>query len=275
MLSHQDMRAALRDAFRNVIGREATLSELQCLQAIASLESGYGQYWKPPGNGSFNLGATQAGSGWNGATFEYRDTTPQPDGSSKSYVTKFRKYPSLVAGAEDLVRAVYVNAGRSTVLWAASAGQTERFSAGLYCVSSQAAKAEESAEVLEQFGIAPTGYYQGMGKTPAERIANHHKRVVASIRAQALALNEPLPADIEAMPIKPDLLRLGSKGSAVASLQEQLNRHGVTPVLKSDGEFGPQTQRNVIAFQRRAHLVADGIVGTSTWAALTDGTPAA
>lgn len=256
MISHQDMRAALRDAFRNVIGREATLPELQCLQAIASLESGYGQYWKPPGDGSFNLGAIQKGSGWNGDTFAYTDTHPNADGTSTPYRIAFRKYKSLVAGAEDLVRVVYVNLKRGEkVLPRASAGDTLGFSAGLY----------------------ETGYYEGFGKdgpdpgtSPREeRIANHHKSVVASIRAQALALDEPLPADIEAMPIKPELLRLGSKGSAVVSLQEQLNRHGVTPKLNVDGDFGGQTHRNVIAFQRRAHLVADGIVGTRTWDELT------
>lgn len=270
MLSHIDMRTALRTAFRNVMGREGTLAELQFLQAIASLESGYAQYWKPPGDGSFNLGAIQAGSGWTGATFEYRDTTPQPDGSSKSYVTKFRKYPSLVAGAEDLVRVVYKNAGRATVLKAAGEGNTTRASAGLYCPSSPKPDvvARENAEVLAQFGIVPTGYYQGFGKTPAERIGNHHKRVVASIRAQALAIGEPLPADIQALPAEKPIVRLGDTGADVVKLQELLNKRSVTPPLIADGSFGPRTRLNVIAFQLRAHLVADGIVGARTWEAL-------
>lgn len=268
-MNHRDMRAVLAAAFRDVIGREGTLPELQCLRAISSIESGDGEYWKPPGDGSFNLGALQSGNGWSGQTFEYRDSTPQPDGSSKFYVTRFRKYPSLVEGAKDLVRVVYVSMGRSTVLAAATAGHTLKFSAGLYCPSSVATAPQEKAEVFAEFGITPTGYYQGHGKTPAERIANHHRSVVASIRAQALALNEPLPTDIEAMPIKPELLRLGSKGSAVVSLQEQLNRHRVTPPLTVDGDFGEKTRQNVISFQRRAHLVADGIVGVRTWDELT------
>lgn len=272
-LTHINMRIVLRSAFADIMGREGATAELQFLQAIASLETAYGAGWKPPGDGSFNLGALQAGSGWNGATFAYTDTTPQPDGSSKSYVTKFRKYPSLIEGAKDLVRVVYVNAGRSSVLKAAGAGNTLRASAGLYCVSSivQAIADQERREVELLYGIVPTGFYQGFGKTPPERIANHHKRVVASIRAQALALSEPLPADIEAMPLKPALLRLGSRGSAVVALQEQLNRHSITPSLRTDGEFGEKTRLNVVAFQRRSGLVADGIVGGSTWAALTNG----
>jgi peptidoglycan hydrolase-like protein with peptidoglycan-binding domain len=56
----------------------------------------------------------------------------------------------------------------------------------------------------------------------------------------------------------------------VATLQGLLNRQRITPTLKEDGEFGAQTQLNVIAFQRRAHLVADGIVGSRTWDALNE-----
>lgn len=255
MITHNDMRIALREAFARVQGREATIPELQCLQAVASLESGYGQYWKPPGDGSFNLGAIQAGSSWSGETFVYTDTHPNPDGTSTPYRVAFRKYPSLVAGAEDLVRVVYRNKGRNQkVLPPASKGDTHGFSAGLY----------------------DTGYYEGFGKdgpdpgeSPREeRIANHHRAVVASIRAQALALTEPLPADIAALPEPRPLLRMGATGPLVVKIQEALNRHGVTPTLKADGRFGPQTALNVRAFQRRQKLTADGIVGERTWAPL-------
>lgn len=265
-MNHTEMRIALRAAFSNIFSREGTISELQHLQAIASLESGYGQWWKPPGVGSFNLGAIQAGSSWNGATFEYTDTTPQPDGSSKPYVTKFRKYPTLVAGAEDLVRAVFVNMGRATVLRAANEGRTDRFSAGLYCVSSAAARTKENADVLGQFGITPTGYYQGWGKTPAERIAHHCKSVVASIRAQALELTEPLPTYVASLPEARPLLRLGAKGGLVIKLQQALVKRGAQ--LKPDGDFGAKTRDAVVTFQRSQRLTADGIVGEKTWALL-------
>ncbi len=246
-MNHADMRLLLRDAFARVFGREATLPELQCLQAVASLESAYGSGWKPPGNGSHNFGAIQAGSTWNGHTFQYTDTTPLPDGSSKPYVTKFRKYATPIDGAVDLVKVVYLNRGRDKLALApAGKGDTLGFSRGLHS----------------------SGYYEGFGKTVEDRIANHHRAVVASIRAQASALNEALPVDIEAMPIKPALLRHGSSGSAVVSLQEQLNRHGATPPLKTDGDFGNRTRVAVVEFQCRAGLVADGIVGTRTWDAL-------
>lgn len=57
------------------------------------------------------------------------------------------------------------------------------------------------------------------------------------------------------------LLKLGSRGSAVASVQRAL---GIT----ADGIFGPKTRAAVKAFQKRHGLVADGIVGPKTRAAL-------
>lgn len=267
----QDMRIVLREAFRQVIGREPKASEVQFLQSISELETGHGRGWKPPGNGSYNLGAIQAGSSWSGPTFDYTDTTPQSDGTSKSYVTKFRKYPSLIEGAKDLVRTVYVNAGRHTVLAAATAGLTERASAGLYCVSSKT-KAEQEAEkadVWTRFGIFPTGYYQGFGKTPAERIANHHKRVERSIREQCSMLKDELPADIAAKPAPLPTLRAGTVDRlSVEAMQAALNVHGARPPLTPDGSFGPATTTALKRFQAAHGLVADGVCGPATWAAL-------
>ena len=250
-MNHAAMRGFLRPAFKRVIGRDGVIPELQCLQSIASLESAYGRGWKPPGHDSKNLGAIQAGSAWRGKTFSYTDTEPLSDGSSRPYVTRFRWYETWEEAADDLVRTVYVAKERGTkVLPYARMGDTRGFSTGLY----------------------DTVYYQGFGPNREVRIGHHHDRVVASIRAQALALGEPLPTDIATMPFLPELLRLGSSGAAVVTLQEQLNRHGATPPLKADGNFGQKTKDAVIAFQRGAHLVADGIVGPRTWEALTIGT---
>ena len=35
-----------------------------------------------------------------------------------------------------------------------------------------------------------------------------------------------------------------------------------------DGDFGPQTRASVLAFQRKHHLTANGIVTTVVWRAL-------
>jgi peptidoglycan hydrolase-like protein with peptidoglycan-binding domain len=57
------------------------------------------------------------------------------------------------------------------------------------------------------------------------------------------------------------IVKRGDRGAAVRSIQQEL---GIT----ADGMFGEQTERAVKRFQRRHDLVADGIVGPLTRAAL-------
>ena len=63
-------------------------------------------------------------------------------------------------------------------------------------------------------------------------------------------------------------LRKGDRGEDVKTLQKALG-------ISSDGIFGSNTEKAVIAYQKSNGLVADGIVGAKTWAALgiTDGAP--
>ncbi|WP_017302028.1 peptidoglycan-binding protein [Nodosilinea nodulosa] len=68
---------------------------------------------------------------------------------------------------------------------------------------------------------------------------------------------------------QPRLLRLSRprmEGSDVAKLQEMLKAAGID--VGVDGEFGPGTDKAVKAFQAQKSLVADGIVGPSTLAAM-------
>lgn len=60
----------------------------------------------------------------------------------------------------------------------------------------------------------------------------------------------------------PVTLRKGAKGEDVKKLQAAL------PVF-IDGDFGPQTESALKQFQKANHLVADGICGPQSWAALT------
>ncbi|MCH2045042.1 MAG: peptidoglycan-binding protein [Saprospiraceae bacterium] len=53
---------------------------------------------------------------------------------------------------------------------------------------------------------------------------------------------------------------------AVKELQSQLKRYGYR--IKADGGFGPYTENVVRLFQSSKGLVADGVVGPSTWASL-------
>ena len=74
-------------------------------------------------------------------------------------------------------------------------------------------------------------------------------------------------------PILPDgggsTLRYGDSGSGVTNLQSLLGSNGYSvPVT---GYFGSQTEQAVISFQQSSGLVADGIVGSNTLAALHGG----
>jgi peptidoglycan hydrolase-like protein with peptidoglycan-binding domain len=70
------------------------------------------------------------------------------------------------------------------------------------------------------------------------------------------------------------VLRQGSHGEEVASLQTDLAKLGITDAqghaLKPDGDFGPSTRQAVVAFQQAHGLKADGRVGPKTLGILDD-----
>lgn len=61
----------------------------------------------------------------------------------------------------------------------------------------------------------------------------------------------------------PSILKIGSNGSAVITLQKNLNTL-IKAKLTVDGEFGTATYNAVIKFQTKYKLTADGIVGENT-----------
>lgn len=70
----------------------------------------------------------------------------------------------------------------------------------------------------------------------------------------------------QAVPVEEDdvTLRLGSRGTAVSDLQQNLRRLGYH--LFVDGDFGPATEAAVTRFQSDNGLLADGIAGPVTQA---------
>ena len=77
------------------------------------------------------------------------------------------------------------------------------------------------------------------------------------------AAETPLVTSAETAPTKRPVLRRGDRGPAVAELQGLL-------LLKSDGIFGPKTDRAVRDFQDDKGLKRDGVVGAKTWKALLE-----
>lgn len=61
-----------------------------------------------------------------------------------------------------------------------------------------------------------------------------------------------------------EVLRRGSESSAVMFLQRLLLSY-LYPITSLDGDFGPETERAVSAFQSENGLSVDGIVGRNTW----------
>jgi peptidoglycan hydrolase-like protein with peptidoglycan-binding domain len=68
-------------------------------------------------------------------------------------------------------------------------------------------------------------------------------------------------------PAAPARLQSGSKGPAVKALQQRLHELGYQ-VQEADGQFGPETQHSVVAFQKVNRLGRDGVVGPITRKAL-------
>lgn len=64
-----------------------------------------------------------------------------------------------------------------------------------------------------------------------------------------------------------DVLQEGASGTSVVALQTALRDKGFSPSV-IDGSFGPATEAAVLAFQRSEGLLADGVVGPRTAAAL-------
>lgn len=64
-------------------------------------------------------------------------------------------------------------------------------------------------------------------------------------------------------------LAVGANGRLVEALQRTLNaRSKPSPGLATDGDFGPNTERAVKAFQRQKELPDTGIIDEATWEAL-------
>jgi hypothetical protein len=86
---------------------------------------------------------------------------------------------------------------------------------------------------------------------------------VAAAGAGILAAAGPAAAEAPALN---GLLNRGSKGAAVARVQRALH-------IRDSGRFDRTTHRAVLAYQRKDHLMVDGIVGPQTWDALFHITP--
>lgn len=108
---------------------------------------------------------------------------------------------------------------------------------------------------------------QGDGDGVFVRTRVISKKQIGFVRIPGVIADPPAPAPKpKPKPARQPILRKGSTGAAVRTLQRLLRRHGATVAV--DGIFGPRTETSVRAFQKRASLHVDGVVGPKTWARL-------
>jgi pyroglutamyl-peptidase len=97
---------------------------------------------------------------------------------------------------------------------------------------------------------------------------------VAAPPAVAPTPAPPPPAPAPAPAVTARTLSRGDTGADVVALQDALAAAGFSSGA-SDGTFGEKTEQAVIAFQKKNGLPGDGIVRTTTWAALAPSATAA
>jgi hypothetical protein len=98
----------------------------------------------------------------------------------------------------------------------------------------------------------------------------HTRHLHLSVMADARSLTR-IPWLLPGLTAPVAILRLGSRGPAVAELQRVLNAwypRDLVPPLTVDGIYGPATAAAVRLCQQRSGLVVDGVVGSSTRAVL-------
>lgn len=234
---HTEARTAAAASIQRVFGREALGGEAAGEAGVSWLETNYDKGWKGAGKGSRNKGAQQCGPNWKGRRFSYFDTHPNADGTNTKYQIDFRAYDSEEDSWDDMCRTVYVNRGRVVVRAAAVDRDWFAMSKGLHS----------------------TGYYEGYGKTVAERINNHYRSLSRAIALADGAAKLPLVPIVRL----PETVSRNTRGvnEAVKLLQRELQ-------LAADGLFGNHTDRVLRLYQASHGLVDDGVCGPKTWEAL-------
>ena len=102
---------------------------------------------------------------------------------------------------------------------------------------------------------------QQQGKTPLQILKYYYGSNIEIVRTNNI---QAIPQSYPGSP-----LRQGDSGTAVFTLQRQLNRiakdYPFFGKLTVDGVFGPRMVSTVKTFQRQFNLTADGVVGRQTW----------
>lgn len=159
----------IAEAWRRVVGRDPSPTELQAASAISRHETGFSTY-KPFG-GHNNYGAVQcckpnANGECPAGSFLHKDSYPTDKGTSVSYAICFKSYPDPVTGAADFVRNITTR--RPRTMAALATGDAWQIAAAMY----------------------DERYYQGFGATREKRIEGYQKAIIANGEKNARELGE-------------------------------------------------------------------------------------
>ena len=108
--------------------------------------------------------------------------------------------------------------------------------------------------------VAPTGYYGWMTEAAVMDFQTDNGLTIDGIAGQN--------TQAALFGSSSTVLKIGSSGSAVSTLQNRLHDLGYLDYSGSTGYYGTLTQTAVIRFQNNHGLSADGIAGSATTAAL-------
>lgn len=231
--------SAQAKAFINEIGyiiqEEAKARGYQVCSPIiaqACIESAFGtsQLSRAP---FFNFFGMKCGSSWKGRSVNLSTKEEYTPGQLTTIRDNFRAYESMEEGVK---------------------GYFDFISTNRYANLKGAATPKEYLELIKKDGYATSSSY-----------VNTNMNCISRYDLERFDWNESAPKN--PYKLSKNIIRMGDKGESVKWLQCQLNIHGAN--LNVDGVFGKQTKLSVLLFQGDKGLVADGIVGPKTIAALT------
>ena len=126
----------------------------------------------------------------------------------------------------------------------------------------------QTAAGITADGIAGPSTWQKLLPLP-ENVTAVAERPEPATLAESPASSPATSTVSSTVPLGPPILRIEASGPAVSQLQRELQELGYYsgPV---DGGFGEQTLSAVKKFQTDQQLFVDGIVGPSTWDALSN-----
>jgi hypothetical protein len=125
----------------------------------------------------------------------------------------------------------------------------------LFCVASE-------ANQFEVF-LREVKYKKGLLRALQQKDFDDIAYLYNGAGYRANKYDEKIQAEYEAL--TSNVLRRGSQGPKVVSLQKMLNLHGASPAVAVDGWFGAATDAAVRDLQSRWGVTIDGVVGPETY----------